>query len=147
MTDFQAALLISQLNKLPLFSARRKEIVEKYDAAFADMPEIIVQREIPESDTTRHLYILRLNLEKLNCDRRQFFDALYAENTCPQVHYLPVYWHSYYEKLGYEKGLCPNAEAFYESVMSIPLYYSMTDEDVEDVICAVKKIVAYYTKE
>lgn len=146
MTDFQAALLGSQLKKLSKFSARRKEIVEKYNKAFADMPEIIVQREIPESDTTRHLYILRLNLEKLICDRRQFFDALYAENTCPQVHYLPVYYHSYYEKLGYEKGLCPNAEKYYEEVMSIPLYYSLTDEDVEDVIHAVKKVIAYYSK-
>ncbi|MBE5883502.1 MAG: UDP-4-amino-4,6-dideoxy-N-acetyl-beta-L-altrosamine transaminase [Lachnospiraceae bacterium] len=146
ITDFQAALLISQLNKLPAFSARRKEIVERYDKAFADVPELIVQREIPESDTTRHLYIIRLNQEKLSCSRREFFDALYAENTRPQVHYLPVYWHSCYEKLGYEKGLCPNAEQFYEEVMSIPLYYSMTDEDVEDVIRAVKKVVAYYAK-
>ena len=144
MTDFQAALIISQLNKLPKFSARRRALVEKYDAAFADVPEIIVQREIPESDTTRHLYIIRLNLDLLTCDRRQFFDALYAENTCPQVHYLPVYWHSYYEKLGYGKGLCPEAEKFYESVMSIPLYYSLTDEESDDVIRAVKKVVAYY---
>jgi UDP-4-amino-4,6-dideoxy-N-acetyl-beta-L-altrosamine transaminase len=146
MTDFQAALLLTQLSKLPRFSARRKEIVKRYDEAFADMPEIRVQKEIAESDTTRHLYILRLNLEKLNCDRRAFFDALYAENTCPQVHYLPVYWHSYYESLGYEKGLCPEAERFYLSSMSIPLYYSLTDEEVEDVIKAVKKIVAYYRK-
>ena len=146
MTDFQAALLISQLNKLPKFSARRREIVEKYDAAFMEMPELVVQKEIPESDTTRHLYILRLNLDKLNCSRRQFFDALYAENTCPQVHYLPVYWHSYYEKLGYEKGLCPNAEKYYNEVMSIPLYYSLTDKDVDDVIHAVKKVVAYYRR-
>ena len=146
MTDFQAALLISQLDKLPKFSARRKEIVERYNEAFREMPEIIVQQEIPESDTTRHLYILRLNLEKLNCDRRQFFDAMWAENICPQVHYLPVYHHSYYEKLGYEKGLCPNAEKFYDEVMSIPLYYTLTDEEVEDVIRAVKKIVAYYRK-
>ncbi len=146
ITDFQAALILNQLAKLDKFSQRRKEIVKQYDAAFADMPEIIVQKEIPESDTTRHLYILRLNPEKLNCDRRQFFDALYAENTCPQVHYLPVYWHSYYEKLGYPKGLCPNAEKYYEEVMSIPLYYSLTDEDVQDVIRAVKKIVEYYRK-
>ena len=146
MTDFQAALLISQLHKLPKFSARRKEIVKKYDAAFAEVPEIVVQKEIPQSDTTRHLYILRLNLEKMTCDRRQFFDALYAENICPQVHYLPVYWHSYYEKLGYEKGICPNAEKYYNEVMSIPLYYSLTDEDVEDVIRAVKKVVVYYRK-
>lgn len=146
MTDFQAALLLSQLNKLPRFSARRKEIVRRYDEAFSQMPELFVQREIPESDTTRHLYVLRLNLGRLTCDRRQFFDALYAENTCPQVHYLPVYWHSYYEKLGYGKGLCPNAERYYEEVMSIPLYYGMTDEDVEDVVRAVKKVVAHYRK-
>lgn len=146
MTDFQAALIISQLNKLPAFSKRRKEIVKKYDEAFCKMPEIKVQREIPESDTTRHLYILRLDLDRLSCTRREFFDALNAENTVPQVHYLPVYWHSYYEKLGYQKGLCPNAEKFYEEVMSIPLYYSLTDEDVEDVIAAVKKVVAYYKK-
>lgn len=146
ITDFQAALLNSQLKKLPRFSDRRKEIVAKYDKAFADMPEIFVQKEIPESDTTRHLYIIRLNLELLTCDRRAFFDALYAENTCPQVHYLPVYWHSYYEKLGYEKGICPNAEEFYNTVMSIPLYPSLTDEEVDDVICAVKKVVEWYRK-
>ena len=146
ITDFQSALLGSQLNKLPAFAARRKEIVEMYDKAFADMPEIQIQREIPESDTVRHLYILRLNLELLKCDRREFFDALYAENICAQVHYLPVYWHSYYEKLGYKKGICPNAESFYNEVMSLPLYFTLTDEDVQDVIRAVKKLVEYYRK-
>lgn len=146
ITDFQAALLISQLNKLPQFSARRKEIVKRYNEAFSDMPEIVVQKEIPESDSTRHLYILRLNLDKLNCDRKQFFEAMHAENTCTQVNYIPVYYHPYYEKLGYRKGICPNAEKFYEEVMSIPLYYAMSDDDVEDVIHAVKKIVAYYKK-
>ncbi len=146
MTDFQAALLGSQLDKLSKFSARRKEIVAMYDEAFATVPEIFVQKEIPASDTTRHLYILRLHLDKLNCTRREFFDALYAENTCPQVHYLPVYWHSHYEKLGYKKGICPNAEKLYEEIMSIPLYPTLTDEDVQDVITAVKKLVDYYRK-
>ncbi len=146
MTDFQAALLISQLDKLEAFKQRRKAIVEKYDQAFSQIPQIQVQKEIPESDTTRHLYILRLRTELLNCDRREFFDALRAENIYAQVHYLPVYWHSYYEKLGYEKGLCPNAENYYMQAMSLPLYYSLTDEDVEDVIRAVKKLVEFYRK-
>ena len=146
LTDIQAALLMSQLKKLPAFSARRKQIVKKYNEAFADMPEILVQKEIEASDTTRHLYILRLNLELLHCDRRQFFDAMVAENIVPQVHYIPVYWHPYYEKLGYEKGLCPNAEKLYEEMLSIPLFYAMTDEDVEDVIRAVKKLVSYFRK-
>lgn len=146
MTDFQAALLISQLKKLPAFSMKRKEIVEKYDDAFVMMPQLRIQREILESDTTRHLYVIRLVPDALNCTRREFFDALFAENVCPQVHYLPVYWHSHYEKLGYERGLCPNAESFYEEAMSIPLYYALSDKDVDDVIAAVKKVVEYYKK-
>lgn len=147
LTDIQAALLVSQLDKLEMFTARRREIVTKYNEAFARMPEIQVQREIAESDTTRHLYILRLRLEKLKCDRRQFFDALCAENIVPQVHYLPVYWHSYYEKLGYGKGLCPNAEQYYQESMSLPLYYSLSDAEVEDVITAVRKLVDYFRVE
>ncbi len=146
LTDIQAALLMSQLKKLPAFSSRRKEIVARYNEAFAEMPEILVQKEIEESDTTRHLYILRLNLEMLSCDRRQFFDAMTAENICPQVHYQPVYYLPYYEKLGYERGLCPQAEKLYNEMMSIPLYYALTDEDVEDVILAVKKVVKYFRK-
>lgn len=146
MTDFQAALLISQLGKLDRFSSRRKEIKKIYDTAFEDMPEILVQKTIPESDTTQHLYIIRLNPDRLKCNRREFFDALYAEGTCPQVHYLPVYMHSYYEKLGYKKGLCPVAEATYGQIMSIPFYAALSDKEVQDTIDAVKKVVKYYRK-
>ena len=146
MTDFQAALLISQLNKLDKFSARRKEIVNKYNEAFKDIPELFIQKEIPESDTTRHLYIIQLKLDKLTCTRRQFFDALAAENVQPQVHYVPVYYFPFYEKRGYKKGLCPVAEDIYKGIMSIPLYPMMTDEDVDDVIKAVKKVVNAYKK-
>ncbi len=144
MTDIQAALLISQLDKLPLFIKRRKEIVRTYNEAFSKLPQIIVQKEIPESDTTRHLYILRLNLSKLTIDRRQFFEALAAENICCNVHYIPTYYFPYYQRLGYEKGLCPKAEKLYEEIISLPLYYAMTDKDVQDVICAVTKIANYY---
>ena len=146
MTEFQAALLMSQLKKLEAFSKRRKEIVNMYDEAFSKLPEVKVQKEIPESDTTRHLYILQLDDRKLSCTRREFFDALHAENIYSQVHYLPVYWHSHYENLGYPKGICPNAEHYYRQSMSLPLYYSLTDEDVKDVIHAVEKLVAYYRK-
>ncbi len=144
ITDMQAALIISQLDKLPMFSARRKEIVKRYDEAFRKMPELFVQREIPESDTTRHLYILRIVPEKLKINRRQFFDALAAENVHCNVHYIPTYYFPYYEKLGYRRGLCPHAEKLYEEILSLPLYYAMGDEDVESVIEAVKKIVNYY---
>ncbi len=144
ITDMQAALIISQLDKLPMFSARRKQIVKRYDEAFRKMPELFVHREIPESDTTRHLYILRIVPEKLKINRRQFFDALAAENVHCNVHYIPTYYFPYYEKLGYRRGLCPHAEKLYEEILSLPLYYAMSDEDVESVIEAVKKIVNYY---
>lgn len=141
MTDIQAALLLSQLDKLDRFSQRRKQIVARYNAAFSQMPEVTVQEEIPESDTTRHLYILRIKPELLTIGRKEFFAYMAAENICCNVHYIPVYYHPYYEKLGYQKGLCPKAEKLYEEIMSLPLYYAMTDQDVEDVIGAVKKIV------
>ena len=146
MTDIQAGLLISQLDKLPMFSERRKEIVAKYNEAFLQIPEIQVQEEIPESDTTRHLYILRIKPEMLTINRREFFDALAAENIMCNVHYIPTYYFPHYQRLGYEKGLCPKAEKLYDEMMSLPLYYGMTDQDVEDVIAAVKKIVEYYKK-
>lgn len=146
MTDFQAALLVSQLHKVDHFAARRKQIVAAYNKAFANMPELILQQEIPESDTCRHLYIIRLALDKLTCTRRQFFDAMSAENVQCQVHYVPVYWFPYYQALGYEKGLCPVAEEIYQGIMSIPLYPKMTDQDVEDTIHAVKKVVEAYRK-
>ena len=110
------------------------------------LPEIIVQEEIPESDTCRHLYIIRLDLERLACTRRQFYDAMAAENVQCQIHYVPVYWFPYYRHLGYKKGLCPNAEEIYKGIVSIPLYPRMTGQDVEDVIRAVKKIVQHYRK-
>lgn len=146
MTDFQAALLISQLGKIEQFKARRKQIVERYNEAFQDIPEIILQKEIPQADTCRHLYIIQLALEKLACTRREFFDAMEAENVRCQVHYVPVYWFPYYQKMGYKRGLCPNAEKLYQGIMSIPLYPRLTDQDVESVIQAVMKIVEAYRK-
>lgn len=146
LTDFQSALINSQLDKIGAFIARRKAIAEKYDQAFAHMPEIILQKEIPQADTCRHLYIIRLNQDRLSCSRLEFFRAMAAENVVPQVHYIPVYWFPYYQKMGYKKGMCPIAESIYEGIMSIPLFPKMTDEDVDTVIYAVKKIVNRYRK-
>ena len=146
LTDMQAALISSQLDRLPQFAARRKAIKKRYDEAFSELPQLFVQKEIPESDTVRHLYILRIKPETLKINRRQFFDAMAAENIFCNVNYIPVYRLPYYEEHGYQKGLCPNAEKLYDEMMSIPFYSGMTDSDVEDVIFAVQKIVKYYSK-
>lgn len=146
LTDIQCALALSQLEKLDAFSARRRELVRRYDEAFRELPEVFVQEETAGSDTVRHLYVLRLDLSRLRCDRREFYDAMQAENIGVNVHYIPVYYFPYYQGLGCRRGLCPNAEAYYESCLTLPLFYGMTDQDQQDVIEAVKKIAAYYRK-
>ncbi|MBR5361576.1 MAG: UDP-4-amino-4,6-dideoxy-N-acetyl-beta-L-altrosamine transaminase [Lachnospiraceae bacterium] len=144
MTDIQAGLLISQLDKLDMFKARRQKLVARYDEAFKDMDGVIVQKDIDKSDTCRHLYILRLDTDKLKIDRKRFFEAMGAEGICCNVHYIPVYYFPHYERLGYKTGLCPNAEALYEQMMSLPLYYALSDEEQDDVIAAVRKLTEYY---
>ena len=146
MTDMQAALLSSQLDKLGMFGKRRKELVKRYDEAFSLIPELTVQREIPESDTVRHLYILQFDLEKLTCGRREIFDALQAEGVGVNVHYIPTYLLPFYQKLGYRAGICPNAEHLYERMVSIPLFYGLTDAQQDQIIEAVKKVINYYRK-
>lgn len=144
MTDIQAALISSQLDKLEAFKKRRKEIVNKYDDAFKKIPEIIIQKEIAESNTVRHLYLLQLRLDMLSVGREEIFRALSAEGINCNVHYIPTYYFPYYKKMGYEKGICPKAEKLYKALITIPLYYAMTDKDVLDVIEAVDKVVTYY---
>lgn len=146
MTDFQAALLISQLGKLERFKKRRKEIVDYYDSELRNVDGIIIQKEIEQSDTCRHLYIIRLDENVLSCTRREFFDEMSSRGVQPQVHYVPVYWFPYYQELGYKKGLCPNAEEVYKGIMSIPLYPSLTEEEMKYVVEVIKSIVEKYKR-
>lgn len=146
MTDFQAALLISQLGKLERFKKRRKEIVDYYDSELKNVDGIIIQKEIEQSDTCRHLYIIRLDENVLSCTRREFFDEMGSRGVQPQVHYVPVYWFPYYQELGYKMGLCPNAEEVYKGIMSIPLYPSLTEEEKEYVVDVIKTIVEKYKR-
>ena len=144
ITDMQAALIGSQLKKLPKFAARRKEIVKRYNEAFRKIPGIFVQEETEGSDSVRHLYILRMIPERWKIGRAELYRALAAENIIPNVHYIPVYRFPYYEDLGYPAGLCPKAEALYEQILTLPLSNGMSDQDAEDVIRAVERLYAYY---
>ena len=146
ITDMQAALIGSQLKKLPQFAARRKEIRRRYDEAFSRIPQLVVQKETEGSDSVRHLYILRLNPEKISIDRAEFFAAMGAENIVCNVHYIPIYTFPYYQEIGYGQGLCPEAEKLYSEMLTIPFYHGMSDEDVESVITAVQRICAWYAR-
>lgn len=146
ITDIQAALGSSQLKRLDSFVQRRCDLAKAYTQAFADMDEIIYPREYPEISSAWHLYMIRLKLERLAVNRKEIFVALQRENIGVNVHYLPVYLHPYYRQLGYSKGICPNAESIYEQVITLPLFPSMQNQDLDDVVQAVKKVIAYYRK-
>lgn len=146
ITDIQCALGISQLNKLDKFIERRKELVEMYNNKLSKIDGIIIQKEELFSDTVRHLYIIKLELEKFKVGRKEIFEALQAENIGVNVHYLPVYLHPYYKSLGYEEGICPNAEDLYKRMITLPLHVNMSDEDLKDVVDALRKVLNYYRK-
>jgi len=132
MTDIQAALGISQLKKLDEFVKKRRKIVKKYEKAFKDNPyfDIPVEKECAYSSF--HLYPIRLKNE-YKSKKPEIFSKMRENGLGVQVHYIPVYWHPFYQKMGYAKGACPNAEDFYQREISIPLYQSMDDEDIQYV--------------
>ena len=146
LPDINCALGLSQLKKLDKFVARRRQIAALYDSAFADIPALFPLARRDDRKSSYHLYVVGLNLSKLNASRQQVFGALRAENIGVNVHYIPVYWHPYYNKLGYGKGLCPVAEKAYEEIVTLPLFPAMSDRDAEDVIRAVKKVLSAYAE-
>lgn len=146
LTDLQCALGISQMDKLDSFIARRREIVSKYNEAFSELEEINTPFEEEFSNSGWHIYVITLNLDKLAVERKEVFEALQKENIGVNVHYLPVYLHPYYKNLGYEKGLCPVAEDIYNRMITLPLFPAMTENDVQDVITAVKKVINAYRR-
>ncbi|KLE14642.1 UDP-4-amino-4,6-dideoxy-N-acetyl-beta-L-altrosamine transaminase [Clostridium sp. C8] len=146
LTDLQCALGISQMDKLDSFIARRREIVSKYNEAFSELEEINTPFEEEFSNSGWHIYVITLNLDKLAVGRKEVFEALQKENIGVNVHYLPVYLHPYYKGLGYEKGLCPVAEDIYNRMITLPLFPAMTENDVQDVITAVKKVINAYRR-
>ncbi|MCT2536291.1 UDP-4-amino-4,6-dideoxy-N-acetyl-beta-L-altrosamine transaminase [Aquibacillus koreensis] len=145
MTDIQAALGLSQINKLQKFIEIRRNYADRYNKAFKDIDEIIIPFQHEDSNSSWHLYIIRLNINMLKTDRDEIFKALQKENIGVNVHYIPVYLHPYYQELGYEKGLCPQAESVFQEIITLPLFPAMSDNDLDDVIKAVKKVIAYYS--
>lgn len=146
LTDVQSALGTSQLSRIEEFIKRRREVVQQYNSALENLNEIVTPFQAEYSNSGWHIYVVKIRPELLNGTRKEIFEALQAENIGVNVHYLPVYLHPYYKRLGYDKGLCPIAEDLYENIITLPLFPSMTNKDVEDVIDAVIKVVNYYRK-
>jgi len=147
LTDFQCALGISQCKKLDLFIQRRREIASHYNDAFKELPGIVTPYEKTEVKSAYHIYVIQLQLDQLRADRTTIFEALRAENIGVQVHYIPVHYQPYYrEHSRYKKGDFPHAEQYYERAITLPLFPKMTNQDIEDVIHAVQKVITFYRK-
>ncbi|WML32754.1 UDP-4-amino-4,6-dideoxy-N-acetyl-beta-L-altrosamine transaminase [Clostridium sp. OS1-26] len=143
LSDLQAALGISQLNKLDSFIKRRREIAALYDKAFSESTfknKITIPYQTAHMKSSYHIYILKFNLSAIGKSREEIFNKLSDLNVGVNVHYIPVYYHPYYQSLGYSKGLCPIAEKLYEDIITIPLYPGMSNEDVNYVIKSIKEV-------
>jgi perosamine synthetase len=146
ITDFQCALGMSQLNKLPGWIARRQEIAHRYNTAFAELSSVEPLQVREGLSHAYHLYVIRLNLEKLQADRADVFAALRAKGIGVNVHYIPVHLHPFYRnRFGTAPGMCPVAEAAYERLLSLPIFHGMSDDDVDSVIETVTNLVRSYT--
>lgn len=136
ITDIQCALGCSQMKKLDRFLARRKEIVARYNEAFADCDNIITPYQLSDTESGWHLYIVQVK----NCDRRQVFENMREKGIGVNVHYIPVYMHPYYQEHGYENVHCANAEEIYSHIISLPLYPRLTSEQQDYVIDTLKSL-------
>ena len=144
LPDINCALGLSQLDKLGAWLARRRAIAAAYGVAFAGLPAVQPLAVRPDREPAWHIYPVLLDLARLRVDRAQIIAALRAENIGVNVHYIPVYFHPYYQDLGYRRGLCPVAEGAYERLVTLPLFATMTDRDVTDVAEAVIKVISAY---
>lgn len=138
LTDFQCALGISQLKKINAFIKRRAQIAAKYSEALSDIDEIIIPAEKTDVKSSWHLYYVRI---RDHSKRKRVFEMMRKAGIGVQVHYIPVYYHPFYRQLGYGKQKCINAENFYDQEISLPIYYGMTDDNVDYVIGSLKNAI------
>ncbi len=143
ITDIQCALGLSQLKKLDSFVKSRRQIAKKYNEMFEDNPYFDVIQENPDGESAYHLYSILLKEKYLNY-KKEIFSKLRSEGLGVQVHYIPVYLQPYYQNLGFNNGLCPVDEEFYKRELSIPMYPTLNDDDLDFVAEKLYKVLGEY---
>jgi dTDP-4-amino-4,6-dideoxygalactose transaminase len=144
MSDIMAAIGLVQLRKLEKMTARRIEIAGLYNEAFREIPELQLPPDRADSRHCWHLYILRLNLDRLTIDRAQFFNEMRDRGIGCSVHFIPIPLHPYYRKVLEMRDPCTRALAEYPRLLTLPLYSRMTDDDIQRVIEAVRDVVTHF---
>ncbi|MBD2201239.1 UDP-4-amino-4,6-dideoxy-N-acetyl-beta-L-altrosamine transaminase [Calothrix sp. FACHB-1219] len=140
MTDIQAALGTSQMQRLDEFVERRWFLANRYNQLLQDLP-LILPWQHPDTQSSWHLYVIRLKLDKINKTHQQVFEELRQENIGVNLHYIPVHTQPYYQQLGFSWGDFPQVEKYYQKAISLPLYYSLTQEDQDRVVAALQRIL------
>lgn len=138
MTDLQAALGVSQMDRLDAYVARRHELARRYDELLANLP-ITCPRQHPDSYSGLHLYVIRLQLGKISRSHREVFDSLRDQGVGVNLHYIPIHTQPHYARMGFRAGDYPQAEAYYREVISLPMYQMLTDQQQDQVITALSK--------
>lgn len=141
ITDMQAALGLSQLDKLEGFLARRRALVARYQTLLADLPLTLPTLQ-PDAESAWHLYVVRVQTEGLSVSHRDVFEGLRAAGIGVNVHYIPVHLQPYYRDLGFKPGDFPEAEAYYAQAISLPMYPAMTDEQQDYVVDQLRRLLA-----
>lgn len=141
LTDFQAALGISQLKKLDGFIDKRRHIAQMYSQAFKNNPYLIVPFQNNSAQSAWHIYVIQVDFKKLKIDRKTLFKLLVDKGVGVNVHYIPVHYHPWYREKGYKKGICPIAESLYEGILTLPLFPQMTESQIRYVINEFQNII------
>ena len=140
MTELQAALGVSQMERLDDFITLRHQRQKRYDELLKNLPVIAPYQDL-DSYSALHLYPIKIQIDKVKSTRKEIFEALRKNDIGVNVHYIPVHTQPYYENMGFKKGDFPNAESYYESAISIPLFHVMTFEQQDQVIAALEKVL------
>jgi len=140
ITDLQAALGLSQMQRLNEFVARRQAIAKRYDHLLADLP-MVAPWQHPGGYSGMHLYVIRLKLNEILKTHRAVFESLRQTGVGVNLHYIPIYRQPYYEQMGFKVGYCPQAEQYYSEAISIPMYSALTETQQDQVVAMIRQAV------
>lgn len=140
MTELQAALGVSQMTRLSDFVTARHRLATRYNKLLTKLP-VKLPYQLPETYSGLHLYVIRLQLNKITQSHRQVFDALRANGIGVNLHYIPVHTQPYYNNMGFKKGDFPEAESYYQEAISLPMFHLMTLEQQDEVIAVLTNVL------
>ena len=141
MTDLQAALGHSQMQRLDEFVARRRELAARYNELLRDLP-LTMPHVMEGTSPSWHIYVVRLDFARIGKTKEQIFTEMKERGIVLNLHYIPVHLQPYYERLGFAKGDFPHSEAYYEEALTLPLYYTLTDEQQNEIVAALGEVLA-----